>query len=45
MRIQLEEKYKEREGDLGSNPGPGDYQYYALPTAPTTRFDYIIGNK
>ena len=32
-------------GTWGSNPGPRDYQYYALPTALLCIFVYYITNK
>ena len=45
MRIQLKEKYKEREGDLGSNPGPVGYQVLSPPLGHSHASDYTITNK
>ena len=41
-RMSIEKIILERVGTWGSNPGPDDYQPYALPLSYSTRFYYTI---
>ena len=45
QEYNYEKNIRKGRGTWGSNPGPRDYQHYALPTAPNARLVYIISNK